>query len=113
MSLRELTRRILDDNGYQVCVADSGADAVRRAGDLAQPVDLLLTDVIMPEMLGHEVAARVAALRPETPTLFISGYAQPILDAQGVLLPGYDIIEKPFTEAGLLTRVRKALGTRP
>ena len=113
VSLRELTRRILDDNGYQVCVADSGADAVRRAGDLAQPVDLLLTDVIMPEMLGHEVAARVAALRPETPTLFISGYAQPILDAQGVLLPGYDILEKPFTEAGLLTRVRKALEARP
>jgi PAS domain S-box-containing protein len=113
MSLRELARRILNDNGYQVCVADNGADAVRRAGNPAQPVDLLLTDVIMPEMLGHEVAARVAVLRPETPVLFISGYAQPILDAQGVLLPGYDILEKPFTEAGLLSRVRKALGARP
>ncbi len=113
VSLRELARRILDDNGYHVCVADNGADAVRRAGDPAQPVDLLLTDVIMPEMLGHEVAARVAALRPETPALFLSGYAQPILDAQGVLLPGYDILEKPFTEVGLLSRVRKALGARP
>ena len=81
-------------------MADNGADAVRRAGNPAQPVDLLLTDVIMPEMLGHEVAARVAALRPETPVLFISGYAQPILDAQGVLLPGYDILEKPFTGSG-------------
>ena len=113
VSLRELARRILDDNGYHVCVADNGADAVRRAGDPAQPIDLLLTDVIMPEMLGHEVAARVAALRPETPALFLSGYAQPILDAQGVLLPGYDILEKPFTEVGLLSRVRKALGARP
>jgi PAS domain S-box-containing protein len=113
VSLRELARRILADNGYQVCVADNGADAVRLAGDPAQVVDLLLTDVIMPEMLGHEVAARVAALRPETPALFISGYAQPILDVQGVLLPGYDILEKPFTEAGLLSRVRKALEARP
>ena len=112
VSLRELARRILARNGYQVCVADNGADAVRRAGDPAQPIDLLLTDVIMPEMLGHEVAARVAALRPETPALFLSGYAQPILDAQGVLLPGYDILEKPFTEVGLLSRVRMALGAR-
>jgi PAS domain S-box-containing protein len=112
-SLRELARRILADHGYQVCVADNGADAVRRARDPAQPVDLLLTDVIMPEMLGHEVAARVAALRPETPTLFISGYAQPILDSHGVLLPGYDILEKPFTEAALLSRVRKALSRAP
>jgi hypothetical protein len=112
-SLRELARRILAHHGYRVCVADNGPDAVRRAEDLTQPVDLLLTDVVMPEMLGNEVAARVAALRPEAPALFISGYAQPILDSHGVLLPGYDILEKPFTEAGLLTRVRKALARTP
>jgi PAS domain S-box-containing protein len=112
-SMRELTRRILADHGYRVCVADNGADAVRRAEDPAQPVDLLLTDVVMPEMLGNEVAARVAALRPQVPTLFISGYAQPILDRQGVLLPGYDILEKPFTEAALLSRVRTALARTP
>jgi len=112
-SLRELAGRILARNGYQVCVAADGADAVRRAEDPAQPVDLLLTDVVMPEMLGHEVAARVAAARPGAPALFISGYAQPILDSHGVLSPRYDILEKPFTEAALLSRVRMALNRTP
>lgn len=112
-SLRELAGRILARNGYRVCVAADGADAVRRAEDPAQPVDLLLTDVVMPEMLGHEVAARVAAARPGAPALFISGYAQPILDSHGVLSPRYDILEKPFTEAALLSRVAMALGRTP
>ena len=108
-SLRELTRRILTRSGYQVCVAASGAEAVQRAGNQAQPIDLLLTDVVMPEMLGNEVAVRVGAIRPGLPALFMSGYAQPILDSHGVPSPRYDILEKPFTEAALLTRVRQAM----
>jgi nitrogen-specific signal transduction histidine kinase/ActR/RegA family two-component response regulator len=111
-SLREMTSRILTRSGYQVCVADSGHEALRRAGDPDQPIDLLLTDVVMPEMLGNEVAARVGEIRPGLPALFISGYAQPILDTHGIPAPSYDILEKPFTEAALLTRVRRAL-TRP
>jgi CheY-like chemotaxis protein len=82
---------------------------VRRASDPAQPIDLLLTDVIMPEMLGNEVAARVGEIRPGIPALFMSGYAQPILDTHGIPSPRYDILEKPFTEVALLTRVRTAL----
>jgi PAS domain S-box-containing protein len=109
-SLRELTTRILSRSGYQVCVVTSGAEAVRRAGDPAQPIDLLLTDVVMPGMLGNEVAARVSAIRPGLPALFMSGYAQPILDSHGVPAPCFDILEKPFTEAALLSRVRKAIG---
>jgi PAS domain S-box-containing protein len=108
-SLRDLTSRILTRGGYQVCVVASGSEAVRRASDPAQPIDLLLTDVIMPEMLGNEVAARVGELRPGVPALFMSGYAQPILDTHGIPSPRYDILEKPFTEAALLTRVRTAL----
>ncbi len=111
-SLRDLTSRILIRGGYQVCVVASGSEAVRQASDPAQPIDLLLTDVIMPEMLGNEVAARVGELRPGVPALFMSGYAQPILDTHGIPAPRYDILEKPFTEAALLTRVRTAL-TRP
>jgi PAS domain S-box-containing protein len=111
-SLRELTSRILARSGYQVCVVDSGSEAVRRAGDPDQPIDLLLTDVIMPEMLGNEVAARVGEIRPGVPVLFMSGYAQPILDTHGIPAPDYDILEKPFTETALLTRVHRAL-TRP
>jgi PAS domain S-box-containing protein len=109
-SLRELTRRILTRSGYRVRAAATGSEAVRAASDPAQPVDLLLTDVVMPEMLGNEVATRVGAVRPGVPALFISGYAQPILDTHGVPAPQFDILEKPFTEAALLGRVRQALG---
>ncbi len=112
-SLRELTSRILTRNGYQVCVVSGGAEAVRRAGDPAQAIDLLLTDVVMPEMLGNEVAARIAAIRPGVPALFMSGYAQPILDTHGVPAPHYDILGKPFTEEALLSRVRNALSRIP
>jgi PAS domain S-box-containing protein len=108
-SLRDLTSRILTRGGYQVCVVATGSEAVRRASDPAQPIDLLLTDVIMPEMLGNEVAARVGKIRPGIPALFMSGYAQPILDTHGIPAPRYDILEKPFTEVALLTRVRTAL----
>jgi PAS domain S-box-containing protein len=108
-SLRELTSRILERNGYQVCVAANGAEAVLRASDPAQVIDLLLTDVIMPEMLGNEVAERIGVIRSGVPALFMSGYAQPILDTHGVPAPQFDILEKPWTEAALLTRVKKAL----
>ena len=94
-------------------MVSGGAEAVRRASDPAQVIDLLLTDVVMPEMLGNEVAARVGAIRPGVPALFMSGYAQPILDTHGVPAPRYDILEKPFTEAALLSRVRKAMSRIP
>jgi len=112
-SLRQLTTRILVRNGYQVCAFGSGAEAVRLAGDPAQPVTLLLTDVVMPEMLGNEVAARISAIRPDVPALFMSGYAQPILDSHGVAASSFDILAKPFTESALLSRVRQAITRIP
>jgi len=108
-SLRLLTSRILTHAGYLVCEAGNGADAVRVADDPAQVIDLLLTDVVMPEMLGNEVAALVSVARPGLPALFMSGYAQAILDAHGAPEQGFDIVEKPFTKAALLSRVRQAI----
>ena len=108
-SLRQLTSRILTRNGYRVYLATSGPDAVQWASDPAQVIDLLLTDVIMPEMLGNEVAARVLAIHPHVPCLFMSGYAGPILDSHAAGAPEADILEKPFTEIGLLTRVGQAI----
>jgi len=112
-SLRQLTTRILARNGYQVCAVGNGAEAVRRAGDTAQPITLLLTDVVMPGMLGNEVAARIGAIRPDVPALFMSGYAQPILDSHGVGASSFDILAKPFTESALLSRVRQAITRIP
>jgi two-component system cell cycle sensor histidine kinase/response regulator CckA len=72
-------------------------------------IDLLLSDVVMPGMLGKELAERLGAVRPDTRVLFMSGYAQPVLASQGTLEPGVALLEKPFTAADLLTAVRRRL----
>ncbi|HEX4253874.1 MAG TPA: PAS domain S-box protein [Streptosporangiaceae bacterium] len=108
-SLRELTSRILTRHGYRVQAAATGSGAIDWARAPGHPVDLLLTDVVMPEMMGNEVAAAIRAIVPGVPALYMSGYAQPILDSHGVPALSIDILEKPFTEASLLARVRQAI----
>jgi CheY-like chemotaxis protein len=108
-SLQELASRLLTRSGYQVRVARTASEAPSIAADTGQAIDLLLTDVVMPEMLGNEVARRVHAIRPALPVLYMSGYAQPILDTHGAFAHQIDLLEKPFTEATLLTRVRRAI----
>ncbi|MEU4214113.1 PAS domain S-box protein [Actinoplanes sp. NPDC026623] len=108
-ALREAAGRILRRAGYHVLVADGGAGALRLAQSHPDPIHLLLTDVIMPNMMGNEVAARVSALRPGIPVLYMSGYAQPVLTENGTLPPGVSIIEKPFTRSDLLDGVRARL----
>ncbi|MET1071563.1 MAG: ATP-binding protein, partial [Umezawaea sp.] len=111
--LQELAGRILTGNGYRVRAAATATEAPGIAEDEGQPIDLLLTDVVMPEMLGNEVARRVRALRPALPVLYMSGYAQPVLDTHGAFASQIDLLEKPFTEATLLTRVRRAIDNGP
>ncbi len=94
-SLRDMVCRILARNGYQTCAATTASDALRLAGDLAQPIDLLLTDLVMPEMLGNEVAARLCATRPGTRVLYMSGYAKTVLGTEGALEPRVDLLENP------------------
>jgi two-component system cell cycle sensor histidine kinase/response regulator CckA len=108
-SLRVMASRILTRNGYLVCAAEDGAGAVRLAADRTHPIDLLVTDMVMPAMLGIEVATQVHVARPHLPALFISGYAQQVLDFHGIPARDHDILQKPFTEAALLSRVRRAL----
>ncbi len=85
----------------------SGDDAIVLVTSYEGEIDLLLTDVIMPQMVGKEVANRLHALRPELPVLFMSGYAQPVLGA--TLGDGYALLEKPFSEQQLLAKLRDAL----
>jgi PAS domain S-box-containing protein len=108
-AIREVARRILSRNGYRVITAGSGAEALEVAASYADSIDLLLTDVVMPQMLGKEVAERVGALRPGIRVLFMSGYAQNILGVQGALSPEVVLVEKPFTERALLAKVARVL----
>jgi PAS domain S-box-containing protein len=108
-AMREVTRRILSRNGYQVITAGTGAEALRLAEGETRPIHLLITDVIMPQMLGKEVAERVRATRPAIRTLFMSGYAHPVLASEGKLAPGVTLIQKPFTEPALLNKIKEVL----
>jgi CheY-like chemotaxis protein len=108
-ALRRVITRILIDAGYQVLAADSGPAALRLAAHHCGAIDLLLTDVVMPSMLGKELAERLSAERPETPVLFMSGYARPVLAAHGTLDPQLALLEKPFTKPDLLVAVRQRI----
>ncbi len=110
--MREVTERILTRNGYRVLTAPNGPRAIELAERYDQRIDLLVTDVVMPQMLGKEVAERVVALLPGVRVLYMSGYAQPVLGAQGTLEAGVTLLEKPFSEPTLLTRVREVLDRR-
>jgi PAS domain S-box-containing protein len=111
-AMRELTRRILARNGYKVITAVDGFDAIEIAARHPLDIDVLLTDVVMPHMLGREAANRISALCPAARVLFMSGYSHGVLDTQGVLEDGVNLIEKPFTEASLLAKLRETLSVR-
>ncbi len=104
-AMREVTGRILSRRGYHVIAAATGQEAIELAASHPGDIDVLLTDVVMPRKLGKEAAERIRTLRPGVKVLFMSGYAQGVLDSQGVLDAGVNLIEKPFTEARLLARL--------
>ncbi len=108
-ALREVARRILTRNGYQVITAASGPEAIKAAASHPGGIDLLLTDVVMPQMLGKEVADRIRVLQPSAKVLFMSGYTEGALATEDVLETGVNLIEKPFTEASLLAKLRDVL----
>jgi two-component system, cell cycle sensor histidine kinase and response regulator CckA len=105
-AMREVTRRILSRSGYTVIAAATGHEAIEIAANHTGDIDVLLTDVVMPRMLGKEAAERIRALRSGVKVLFMSGYARGVLDSQGVVEAGVNLIQKPFSEAELLAALR-------
>jgi two-component system cell cycle sensor histidine kinase/response regulator CckA len=110
-ALREVTSRILVRGGYTVLTADGGEAALRIAAD--NSIDVLLTDVVMPGMLGKDLADAVTTRYPRTKVLFMSGYAQPVLTDHGTLAADVHLLEKPFTSAELMRALHDELQTRP
>ncbi|GAA4598924.1 PAS domain S-box-containing protein [Actinoplanes octamycinicus] len=108
-ALRDVAGRILSGAGYRVLAADCGAKALEVAARHHGEIDLLLSDVVMPGMLGKELAERLTGVRPTTRVLYMSGYAQPVLASKGNLDPGVVLLEKPFSANDLLAAVRKRL----
>jgi PAS domain S-box-containing protein len=108
-ALREVTRRILMGAGYQVMIAENGPEALQAADQHSGQIDLLLSDVIMPQMPGPELARQLLAQRPSIRVLLMSGFAQPILDSGGHLDAGMTFIEKPFSGPRLLARIAQII----
>jgi len=108
-ALREVADRILARGGYSVITAASGPEAIEIARGHPGTIHLLVTDVVMPQMLGKEIAARITAILPGIGVLFMSGYARPALAAQGRLDPGVALLQKPFSEADLLAMAGQVL----
>ena len=107
--VRGLTRKILMQAGYIVLDAKSGDEAIRLCQTHAGPIDLLLTDIVMPEFSGKEVADRLLQLRPSTRVLFMSGYTGEAIVQHGVLDANVKFIQKPFTWVTLTKKVREVL----
>jgi len=108
--VREVAARALLSAGYRVLTAVSGEQALALAA--AEPIHLLLTDVVMPGMNGRDLAERLLPLHAETRVLYTSGYAEDIIAHHGVLDAGVELLSKPYSIDVLIRRVRRVLDRR-
>ncbi|HEX3853201.1 MAG TPA: PAS domain S-box protein [Polyangiaceae bacterium] len=107
--IRALTARILRNAGYTVLAAENGGEALALVEKHTGKVDLLLTDVVMPQMSGRQIAERLASIQPGLKVLYMSGYTDEIIDHHGVLDAGMRLIGKPFVAADMTRKVRAVL----
>jgi len=111
--VRKLASRVLRRLGYTVLEASHGPEALEMLEAKPTPVDLLLTDVVMPKMSGTELADRVRREHPGVRVLYMTGYAANALGERGVLKPNAAVVQKPFTANDLAARVREVLQAEP
>jgi len=107
--VRRLAGKILEQSGYRVLAADDGGDAIKICKEYGSDINLLLTDVVMPEMNGKELYDQIAPTRPGIHVLYMSGYTDDAIVHRGVLDEGTAYIQKPFKAKELLDKVREVL----
>ena len=110
--IRELACEFLENCGYYVLAAKDGAEALELADRYKKPIDLLLTDIVMPKVNGRELSQRLTAARPRMKTLFMSGYPERATPEQEMLVDESKFLAKPFSLRSLAGKVREALDTR-
>lgn len=108
-ALQRIAVRILEAAGYRTACASNGADAMAICARDPEPFDLLLTDVVMPGMSGHELASRLATTRPDMKVLFASGYLHDAFPERTRLGPDVHFLAKPYTPTSLTAKVRAVL----
>jgi PAS domain S-box-containing protein len=112
-ALREMIHEVLDDLGYTVVEAADGPRALELAAGRDAPVDLLLTDLVMPRMSGRELAEQLRQRWPGLRVLYMSGYTADVVARHGILEPGVQLLHKPFSTTELANRLREALNAPP
>jgi signal transduction histidine kinase len=110
--VRDSAERILTSAGYRVLVASNGGEALLLCEEHGARIDLVLTDVVMPNMSGQVLAERIEKLHPDLKVLFTSGYTDNAIVHDGVLDAGTQFIEKPFSVAALTAKVRSVLDSK-
>ena len=109
--VRALTSQVLQKNGYKVLEARHGLEALQVCGQQEEPVQLIVTDVIMPKMNGTQLAESMRGRYPKLPVLFLSGYTDRALLHNGLLDPDRNFLQKPFTPHDLASKVHEMLST--
>src|SRR6266850_1561289 len=107
--LRPLTKGLLERLGYTVIDAENAATALEAARHHGGPIQLLVADVVMPGASGRELARQLEKTRPRTKVLYVSGYTDDAIVHHGMLEPGLNFLQKPFTPATLARKVREVL----
>jgi len=110
--VRRFTQRVLENNGYTVIAAAGGKEALAAMESQKCGINLLVTDVVMPQMSGKQLAQRVLGECPDVKVLYISGYTGNAILQQGMLEPGIDFVQKPFDTRELLAKIREILTRR-
>jgi PAS domain S-box-containing protein len=110
--VRRLLREILLGQGYTLLEARHGAEALQLSRGFAGRIDLLVTDMVMPQMSGRELTAQLSPERPDMKILYMSGYTEEAILRHGVLDPGTAFLEKPFTPDSLARKVRELLDAK-
>ena len=112
-AVRSSARRLLERHGYEVVEARHGREALRILDEGGRKIDLVITDLVMPEMGGREMVERVRAHHPAMKVLFMSGYSERAVTSDGTMPPGTGFVEKPFTVEQLIRRTREILDGQP
>lgn len=110
-TILRMTTTMLERLGYTVVAANTPAEAIRLAGEYAGYINLLMTDVVMPEMNGRDLAKNLLLLYPNLKRLFMSGYTANVIAHHGVLDKGVNFIQKPFSKKDLAVKVNEALNS--
>jgi CheY-like chemotaxis protein len=108
-AMLNISRTMLERLGYTVLAAPTPAEALRLVEKHPERPDLLMTDVVMPEMNGRELTGKIRTIRPGLKCLYMSGYTTDVISRQGILDEGVNFIQKPFAIDDLALKIRQVL----